>query len=163
MASGDFGVVWRDREAWDKLCAGTSCPICRERMPRDVVADRPTCWVSAPRMAPLAGYVAVISKRHVVEPFHLSREQGAAFWADVMGVAKSLADLFRPIKMNYEIHGNTVPHLHVHLYPRQPDDPFVGGPIDGRRAFVRRTPAEIERIRQALERTTGSGASHGAH
>jgi diadenosine tetraphosphate (Ap4A) HIT family hydrolase len=22
------------------------------------------------------------------------------------------------VKLNYEIHGNTIPHLHMHLYPR---------------------------------------------
>jgi len=32
--------------------------------------------------------------------------------------------------MIYEIHGDAIPHLHVHLYPRQVGDPFEGGPID---------------------------------
>ena len=31
--------------------------------------------------------------------------------------------------MNYEIHGNSIPHLHLHLYPRFPGDPFEGRPI----------------------------------
>ena len=31
---------------------------------------------------------------------------------------------------NYEIHGNTVPHLHIHLYPRTIGDPFPGQAID---------------------------------
>ncbi|HSP47461.1 MAG TPA: hypothetical protein VLN47_05225, partial [Clostridiaceae bacterium] len=33
---------------------------------------------------------------------------------------------------NSEVHGNTIPHLHVHLYPRFCDDPFPGQPIDYR-------------------------------
>jgi diadenosine tetraphosphate (Ap4A) HIT family hydrolase len=32
--------------------------------------------------------------------------------------------------MNYEIHGNTIPHLHVHLFLRYKGDPFEGGPIN---------------------------------
>ena len=36
------------------------------------------------------------------------------------------------IEVNYEIHGNTVPHLHVHIFPRYIGDPFEGGPINPR-------------------------------
>lgn len=36
------------------------------------------------------------------------------------------------VKINYEIHGNTIPHLHVHPYPRFCDDPFPGQPVDYR-------------------------------
>src|SRR6266540_3410005 len=106
------------------------CPICRRGRPRDVVAVLQSAWVSAPSRAALPGYVAVVAKRHVVEPFELPAPSGFAFWRDVLLVAKALADLFSPVKMNYEIHGNTIPHLHVHLYPRFPADPF-GRPTKG--------------------------------
>jgi len=36
------------------------------------------------------------------------------------------------VKLNYEIHGNEIPHLHVHLFPRYRGDPFEGGPIDSK-------------------------------
>jgi diadenosine tetraphosphate (Ap4A) HIT family hydrolase len=51
--------------------------------------------------------------------------------------------------MNYEIHGNTVPHLHMHLYPRYSGDPYEGGSIDNRARFAR-TAGEIETIRRAV-------------
>jgi diadenosine tetraphosphate (Ap4A) HIT family hydrolase len=51
--------------------------------------------------------------------------------------------------MNYEIHGNTLPHVHLHL-PRQRDDPYVGGPIDPRRVSLRRSDGEIDSLRMAL-------------
>ncbi len=102
-------------------------------------------------MAPLPGYVAVVSKRHVVEPFELSAGEQMAFWLDALRAAKALVDLFQPIKMNYEIHGNTIPHLHMHLYPRTKDDPYTGGPIDPRKASFSRSDADLERIRRALE------------
>lgn len=53
-----------------------------------------------------------------------------------MLAARTVSELFRPMKMNYEIHGNTIPHLHLHLYPRFADDPYVGGPIEARLAPV---------------------------
>jgi diadenosine tetraphosphate (Ap4A) HIT family hydrolase len=34
------------------------------------------------------------------------------------------------VKINYEMHGNTAPHLHMHLFPRYLDDPFAGVPTD---------------------------------
>jgi diadenosine tetraphosphate (Ap4A) HIT family hydrolase len=34
--------------------------------------------------------------------------------------------------MNYEIHGNSIPHLHMHFFPRYRGDHFEGRPIDPR-------------------------------
>jgi len=127
------------------------------------VAVLPTAWVSAPPRAPLPGYVAIVAKRHVVEPFELPASTQLVFWRDVMVVAKALSDLLSPVKMNYEIHGNTIPHLHVHLYPRFPNDPFVGGPIDPqRKPFVRTHDERMQlglAIRKAASRAGKEQAS----
>ena len=56
-----------------------------------------------------------------------------------MRAARALARLFNPRKMNYEIHGNTIPHLHMDLYPRYAGDPYEGLPI-GQEAKFQRTP-----------------------
>ncbi|HEX9341758.1 MAG TPA: HIT family protein [Thermoplasmata archaeon] len=140
------------------------CPICRRGRPLDVVAVLSSAWVSAPPRAALPGYVAVVSKRHVVEPFELPVAAGFAFWQDVLLVSKALADLLAPVKMNYEIHGNTIPHLHVHLYPRFQADPFVGRPIDSREASFVRSKAERTRIGRAIRRAAiGSHSARTAH
>ena len=34
-------------------------------------------------------------------------------------------------KMNYEVHGNTIPHLHMHFFPRYAGDPFETRLADG--------------------------------
>ena len=108
--------------------------------------------------------MAVVAKRHVVEPFELPASSGFAFWRDVLLVAKALADLFSPVKMNYEIHGNTIPHLHVHLYPRFHADPFVGRPIDPREASFVRSKADRTRIGRVIRRAAaGSGSMRTAH
>ena len=44
-------------------------------------------------------------------------------------VARRLAELFRPDKINYELLGNMVPHMHWHLVPRFTDDPLWPRPI----------------------------------
>jgi diadenosine tetraphosphate (Ap4A) HIT family hydrolase len=71
-----------------------------------------------------------------------------------MYVAKTLASVFQPIKMNYEIHGNTVPHLHLHLFPRFLGDPYEGGPIDPSRASFRRSPEQLAKVQRALLATS---------
>jgi diadenosine tetraphosphate (Ap4A) HIT family hydrolase len=99
----------------------------------------------------LPGYVCVVARQHVTEPFELTADDQIGFWRDAMGVAQAVAGLVQPIKMNYEIHGNTLPHLHLHLFPRQVDDPFVGGPIDPRKSSVRRTASEIGSLQRAIQ------------
>ena len=114
-----------------------SCPICANGEPLDVVAEFANTWITAQSEAPLPGYVCVVSKRHVVEPFELPTPELIAFWEEAMLAARTVSELFRPTKMNYEIHGNTVPHLHLHLFPRWRNDRFSGRPIDGRDATPR--------------------------
>jgi diadenosine tetraphosphate (Ap4A) HIT family hydrolase len=115
-----------------------------------VVAELATTWVTAAVEAPLPGYACVVAKRHVVEPFELSDPERIAFWEEAMRVARALHNVFEPIKMNYEIHGNTVPHLHMHLFPRFRGDPFEGLPLDTRRLSFRRSREALERMRTAL-------------
>ena len=40
------------------------------------------------------------------------------YYRDMLRVAAAVAAAFRPRKMNYEVLGNTVAHLHWHLFPR---------------------------------------------
>jgi diadenosine tetraphosphate (Ap4A) HIT family hydrolase len=127
-----------------------ACPICARGEPLDLVAELETIWITAQIEAPLPGYVCVVSKRHVVEPFELPSPELIAFWQEAMLAARTVNELFRPTKMNYEIHGNTIPHLHLHLYPRFTDDPYVGRPIDGRLALFTRSPEELGAIREAF-------------
>ena len=128
----------------------SDCVICRYGAPFDVIAELPTVWVTASSRAPLPGYVCVVSKLHVVEPFELDEPERSAFWAESMSIAAALSEAERPLKMNYEIHGNTIPHLHLHLFPRYAGDPFKGGPIDGRSTAVVRSADDIARLRAAF-------------
>jgi diadenosine tetraphosphate (Ap4A) HIT family hydrolase len=89
-----------------------------------------------------------VSKRHVVEPYELLGEERAAFWDDVLFAAERLARQLEPQKLNYEIHGNTVAHLHAHIYARYRGDRFVGGPVDNRLDPVENV--SLDELRAAL-------------
>jgi diadenosine tetraphosphate (Ap4A) HIT family hydrolase len=45
---------------------------------------------------------------------------------EVRVVGRAITAAFNPIKLNYDILGNAVPHLHVHIVPRYTDDPRPG-------------------------------------
>jgi len=76
------------------------------------------------------GYTIVIWRgRHVAEPTELSADEAGAYWADVLDVARALETHLRPVKTNYNVLGNSVPHLHTHVIPRYADDPRPGWPF----------------------------------
>jgi len=56
--------------------------------------------------------------------------EGAAFMRDLRKASKALSQVTGAVKLNFEIHGNTIPHLHVHIYPRYLGDTFEGRPIN---------------------------------
>ena len=63
------------------------------------------------------------------------------------------------VKINCEMHGNSLPHLHTHFYPRRPGDPFDGGPIDWNRVkepvYAKDEFAEyVQRVQAALADAT---------
>jgi diadenosine tetraphosphate (Ap4A) HIT family hydrolase len=127
-----------------------ACPICARGEPLDVLIETTVAWVTASPDATLPGYVTVVAKRHVDEPFDLDADEGHEFWDVAMAVARRLVEATGARKMNYEIHGNTLPHLHLHLYPRFAGDPFEGRPIDRATRRFRRSPAELQALRAAL-------------
>ena len=145
------GVVWARPDEWARRRTPEGCIICTSGAPLDIIAELPSGWATASEYGPLPAYVCFVARHHVNEPFELDRDQQIQFWLDAMLVAEAISSVVTPIKMNYEIHGNTLPHLHLHLFPRSADDPFVGGPIDPRRASVRRSPATIRAFAAAIE------------
>lgn len=75
------------------------------------------------------GYVLLVLRRHVTELYELTPPERATLMEEVSRVAQALARVFRPVKMNYELLGNLVPHIHWHLVPRLATDPALRAPI----------------------------------
>ncbi len=145
-----YGGVWADSERWAQRCDPEGCVICTAGRPHGIVGKLAHTWVATDPEVAVYGYVCVISTSHVVEPFDLPSPDQATFWHEAMAVARAISARLRPIKMNYEIHGNTLPHLHMHLLPRQPDDPFVGRPIDLKEFHHRYTESDLEMLKAVV-------------
>ena len=75
------------------------------------------------------GYVLLVLRRHATELFELPVGERGAHLEEVSRVAEAIARALRPVKMNYELLGNQVPHIHWHLVPRLPTDPDLRSPI----------------------------------
>lgn len=136
----------------------SDCPICAPGWSDRALVELDASWVvggSGPAVLP--GYCAVFAKRHVVEPFELTGAERSAWWDDCMLVARAVAETFKPAKLNYEIHGNTVEHLHLHLFPR-----FAGDAFDGRAIEPRETPrhettaGQVTELVRSIERLRGT-------
>jgi len=69
------------------------------------------------------GYTLVIARRHATELYHLPEAESTAYFQDMLRVARAIDRALSPRKMNYELLGNTLAHLHWHLFPRYADDP----------------------------------------
>ena len=120
---------WNNNE-WADLCSGKACPICLDGKPQGIVAELETSYLTSTEASPMKGYCCLILKRHVVELYELAVEEAAALMRDIQQTSRDIQQTSGAVKMNYEIHGNTIPHLHVHLFPRYKGDPFEGGPIN---------------------------------
>jgi len=122
--------AWNDKSLWSGLCSGVECPICQRGTPLDVIAELTNSWLTMQERAPVVGYVCLVSKVHAVELHDLSEEHAIAFMRDAQRVSAALAAATHAVKLNYEIHGNSLPHLHMHFFPRYPGDRFEGQPIN---------------------------------
>jgi diadenosine tetraphosphate (Ap4A) HIT family hydrolase len=92
----------------------------------------------------------------VVEPTELTDDEAATYGRDVLRVARALEVAFSPIKLNYNVMGNEVPHLHTHLVPRYADDPRPGWPFpfpdpDPAPMPEDRLAADLDALRRALD------------
>src|SRR3954468_24392063 len=68
------------------------------------------------------GYCLLVSRDHATELSQLGSNR-AVFLEEMATLAAAIEACFKPHKLNYELLGNQVPHLHWHIFPRAADDP----------------------------------------
>jgi diadenosine tetraphosphate (Ap4A) HIT family hydrolase len=118
-----------------ELRRGEGCPMCAEGRPEETrfgarifageVSDAYLQRADIQR-----GYTVVIWRgRHVAEPTELAEGEAAAYWLEALRVGRALEEYLEPVKLNYDVLGNSLPHLHTHVIPRFADDPRPGWPF----------------------------------
>lgn len=115
---------WNVDQSWFDGISGKSCKLCDEIKCGDetsmglVVGEMRVCrWILAKNQY-IKGYSILVLAEHKIELFELDRETRHQFSDDISDVARILNDTLSPIKINVEMQGNVVPHLHCHVKPR---------------------------------------------
>ena len=119
------------------------------------ITELKQCYVLLNRDQFFPGYTFVFSKEHVTELFHLDREARAVLIEEISSMADALNRVFKPDKINYELLGNMVPHMHWHLTPRFRTDrlwpnPIWAAPHEEVNLSVAEYAERIELIRKAI-------------
>jgi|LSQX01.2.fsa_nt_gb diadenosine tetraphosphate (Ap4A) HIT family hydrolase len=119
---------------WEQFSSYDGCPVCQQWPKPDgevVIKEFPASWlIATPSISCLYGQCCIVSKIHAIELYELDEAELANYMKEVQISAKALKEVTKAIKINYEIHGNSIPHLHMHLYPRHQNDRFEGIPIN---------------------------------
>jgi diadenosine tetraphosphate (Ap4A) HIT family hydrolase len=69
------------------------------------------------------GYCLLLHKEHREQMTSLAEEVQTGWFAEVAQVANAINQEFAPNRINYELLGNSLPHLHWHVIPRYSWDP----------------------------------------
>lgn len=127
---------WKSKN-WDDLISGESCPVCdliKLSKPEDdhliAIADLTFSRLFLGKNQFVKGYCVLICHRHVIEPYELTTAERTNYFNDLATVGSALQKAFNADKMNYNILGNVVPHLHTHILPRYFTDSAPNRPID---------------------------------
>ena len=127
---------WKSKN-WDSWISGESCPLC-DQIRWDKNEDEhlvQVCDLTFSRLYLaknqfVKGYCVLICHRHVIELYELPNRERADYFDDVAMTANVLQRIFHADKMNYNILGNVIPHLHTHILPRYFTDSAPNRPID---------------------------------
>jgi diadenosine tetraphosphate (Ap4A) HIT family hydrolase len=119
--------TWPDD--WDARKRGVNCWFCAKQLGQPFYAG--SAGDAHLERHPIArGHAIVIFRdRHVADFTSLTAAEVAAYWVDVHTVARMIEQVYASCHMNYQLLGNSVPHLHIHLVPRYLDDPAPGRPL----------------------------------
>jgi len=112
----------------DLMISDPNCPMCKTVADLDQSGRGDVVWQFPHSVAIVgpwqfySGYCMLLSRQHATELSQLGPTR-TAFLDEMSQLARALEECFRPHKLNYELLGNLVPHLHWHIFPRDADDP----------------------------------------
>lgn len=119
----------------DDETARRSCGICSiiERIRNgafpDWIAELPRSWLTLGDAQFYRGYCVLLAKRHATELHVMPRGEAHELLDEMLAVGRTLAEVVKPLKLNYECLGNQEPHVHWHIFPRFLDDPMRSTPV----------------------------------
>ncbi|HXD95383.1 MAG TPA: HIT family protein [Candidatus Acidoferrum sp.] len=134
-----------------------ACPACTGQWPapeqRILDCGSTVAYLHDDQFFP--GWVFLVLKRHATELWQLDPAERSALVEEAARVARAVSTAFDAVKVNYELLGNMIAHIHWHLIPRCPDDPAPRAPVwtvshEPRRLAAAEMAARIALIRSHL-------------
>lgn len=116
------------------MASDPNCPFCKKLAVPDGWPADDVVWQFPHSVAVLGqwqyytGYCVLVAREHATELSQLGPAR-AAFLDEMSTLAAAIEACFRPLKLNYELLGNQVPHLHWHIFPRTITDPDRVRPV----------------------------------
>jgi len=109
----------------------STCQACAGHWPKReyLIADLGLSWAYLHDDQFFRGWTVLVFKRHATELFQLTPTERGQLMEEVSLAAKALAQVFDAKKINYELLGNQLPHIHWHLVPRLTSDPAPLEPV----------------------------------
>ncbi len=131
------------------------CPFCHKLAELDTLATEDIVWRFPQSIAVLGpwqyyrGYCVLVARQHARELFELPDETRRSYLEEMCLLARAIQQACSPHKLNYELLGNQVPHLHWHLFPRYSDDPARLSPVWLAIDRAEHDPTERQRLQAA--------------
>jgi diadenosine tetraphosphate (Ap4A) HIT family hydrolase len=95
------------------------------------------------------GYCVLVARAHASELSQLGSSR-SEFLNEMSILAAAIERCFQPHKLNYELLGNQVPHLHWHLFPRSVSDPDRRRPVWFAIESAEADPAATQRLESGI-------------
>ena len=155
---GAAPITWMSRECLGALIRGDGCPLCAAAQATQLsddfsvtVTDLTISRLRLVRNQFVPGYWVLICPRHVARPCHLPAPDRSAYFDDLLRAVQAIERVYRPIKMNFELLGSALLHMHTHICPRSYGDPSPSRPIDPDLTRITLSDSDYaERVRQLL-------------
>lgn len=131
--------TWMPRADWNKMVSGDNPLVRYANAPYEdvietefgyTVADLERSRLQLERNQYVRGYCVLVAKKSVRELHEMREQERALFLEDMVRVGAALEQVFNPIKINYQILGNAIPHVHAHIMPRYYGDDAPAMPIN---------------------------------
>jgi diadenosine tetraphosphate (Ap4A) HIT family hydrolase len=96
----------------------------------EVVAELEVSNLLLTRDQTYRGRCILALKDHKTEVFQLEPDELQAWARDLARSTKAIYQAVSPGKINYGVYGDTYPHFHMHLVPKQKDGKSWGSPFE---------------------------------
>ncbi len=113
------------------MIEGVSCKICEKIWPPDdhCIGDLGLTKAYLFEDQFFAGWTVLVLRRHCTELYQMTRQERTTLIEEVSRVGEAMTKIFDVKKINTELLGNQVPHIHWHVIPRLSADPDPLKPV----------------------------------